>query len=342
MTIRRFIALLAISSICILSCKKKGDDIDTNLSFTGKVSINIPTYVARNEIYSFDIDTLVSLSRSDEQGDKVGYYISNPTTGKRDTIYYDGHILNEAFPDAVYHFKTPSELKSANLMIVGFSKGYYERSSTASFTVVDPRLDGKGSITGFSILPDQKLFVDPRDGHRYYTVEIDGTEWMRTNLTWTGAGVPYCSSKAMSRVYGQFYTWHQAQTACPAGWRLTSDKDWAAVASKYGTLDPKNNNYDNVAASLMEEISFNGTALWDYWPNVKINNASSLSIFPTGYATLGMYGFEFNDNNYYAMFWTSDGSEDEGVYRYICEDKNTLFYGRADKDAFAINVRCVR
>ena len=344
MRFKNILTLLTLSTALIaVSCKDEEKDT-TSLSFTGSIKITLPEYMEKGSVVTFDLDTLVSLSRDDEQGSDVGYYVSNPTTGSRDTIYYDGHILNVDYPDAVYTFTAPEDLKSATLMIVGFSEGYYERSGSAAFVTVDPRLDGTGSITGFSQIPGQGIFVDPRDAARYYTVKIGDVEWMRNNLSWKGSGVSYRNSPAMDKIFGRFYTWDEARTACPEGWRLPDEKDWEALALSFGgSVDKETGNLNDAAAEIMEEISFNGTELWEYWPAVKIDNRSGLSVFPTGYATRSTYGFEFKNDNYYAMFWTADLEQDgSATYRYVCEDKDIIFHGCADGSSFALNVRCVR
>ena len=94
----------------------------------------------------------------------------------------------------------------------------------------------------------------------------------------------------------------------------------------------------------MEDLKFNGETMWEYWPDVKIDNAAKFSAMPVGYATVldGVYDF-FNYGDY-TVFWTSSENEDgdSGIYRYIYVDKNIVFRGTGDKDSFAASVRCVR
>ena len=111
----------------------------------------------------------------------------------------------------------------------------------------------------------------------------------------------------------------------------------------------------------MGNAYFNGTRLWDYWPEVgDITNKSGISMIPAGYAMLGNKNSspkadEFYDYNYpnaifkgfmeYAAFWTADTVESEegmAYYRYIIAKQPDLMIGKADTRSFGASVRCIR
>jgi len=344
MKFHRIIALLlVIAPVLSVSCKKDEEE-EVGEYLSGSIDLVFPSYVTSGYTKQFRIDTMSTLYRGDKLH-KVGYYFTNPTTGKSDTVVFDGGVANPDFPDGVYTFTAPDKLARYSISVTGYSKDYYVKSASVSFVVVDPRLDGKGSITGFELEDDSPLFVDPRDSRRYYTTTVEGKEWFRQNLGWEGAGKAYKDADAMSYIFGRYYTWNEARTACPPGWRLPSDEEWMDLAAAHGgAAAPDSYDIAGAAASLMEDLKFNGETMWEYWPDVKIDNAAKFSAMPVGYATVldGVYDF-FNYGDY-TVFWTSTENEDgdSGIYRYIYVDKNIVFRGTGDKDSFAASVRCVR
>jgi len=344
MKFHSILALLLVAGISLSVSCKKTDEEETDDYLSGSITIEFPTYVTAGTVKSFQIDSMTTLYRDDEASE-IGYYFTNPTTGTSDTVIFDGGVANPDYPGGVYTFTAPSEVGTYSLVVSGFSADYYIRSASASFVVVDPRLDGKGSITGFFLNDESPMYVDSRDVKRYYTTKVGGVEWFRQNLGWQGAGEAYKDADAMSYIFGRYYTWEEAQTACPPGWRLPSDEEWIALAeANGGTLANSSADVDNAAASLMEDLSFNGDTMWEYWPAVKINNAAGFSAMPVGYATVSDGKYKFRDYGNYTLFWTSSQTDDgeRGVYRYIYVDKNTLFRGEGDKTSLAASVRCVR
>lgn len=343
----KFFRLLSILSISILSvfsisCKKEEED-ETKEYLSGSISISFPSYVAPGATKSFKVDTMSTLYRGDDSSTAIGYYFSDPTTGQKDTVIFDGGIPNPDYPGGVFNFKAPKELGQYSLLVYGYSDGYYVSSATASFCVVDPRMDGNGSLKGFSIDVADGVFVDPRDARRYYTTKAAGLEWSRQNLSWNGSGIPYSQAEVMSYILGRYYTWEEAQTACPAGWRLPSDEEWVALAQAGGgSLVAGSYDIDNAAGALMEDITFNDQVMWEYWPAVPKTNTTHFSAIPSGYATLGQSSPSFTGYTFYSAFWTSSEYEGMGIFRYMYVDKNTVYQGRGDKSTLALTVRCVR
>lgn len=340
----RLLSILAVSVLCMasVSCKKEEEE-ETKEYLSGKISISFPSYVSPGTTKSFKIDTMSTLYRGGDEGKAIGYYFSNPTTGQKDTIVFDGGVPNPKYPGGVYTFKAPTKLGQFSLLVYGYSADYYATSATASFYVVDPRMDGKGSIKGFSIFDEDGVFIDTRDARRYYTTKAAGLEWSRQNLSWKGAGIPYASSESMSSILGRFYTWEEAQTACPAGWRLPSDDEFAALAQQAGgTFAAGSYDIENAAGAFMEDMTFNDQTMWEYWPAVRKTNSLRFSAIPSGYATLGQNKPSFTGYSSYSAFWTSSESDDMGIYRYIYVDKNTVFQGKGDRNSLALSVRCVR
>ena len=145
----------------------------------------------------------------------------------------------------------------------------------------------------------------------------------------------------MTPIFGRYYTWEEAQSACPDGWRLPADEDWAAVAEIYGDTSTPGADYEGLAGDLMEDLYFNGTRMWEYWREVDVTNAARLSVMPVGYASVEAGSHEFDAVYEYASFWTADETGGFGVCRYIVTSQDIVYYGNMSKTDFACSVRCV-
>ena len=147
----------------------------------------------------------------------------------------------------------------------------------------------------------------------------------------------------MQYIFGAYYTWEEAQEACPAGWHLPSEQEWVELLKSLGApsdLEPLHNSPSG-AGKLMANAEFNGSRMWDYYRDVTISDIS-ISAIPVGYANVADGKYTFTGLYQYSVFWTSDEYEGKGVYRYIFEQYDNVFVGVADKQSFAASVRCVR
>lgn len=108
-------------------------------------------------------------------------------------------------------------------------------SDDDDITIEDPTLQG--------------TFIDERDGTTYHFVHLAGLDWSVENLAYdlgdTDLSRIYQSSIDYDRQtysaelrakYGMLYSYTGAQQAIPAGWRLPSDADWAALEASNGYL----------------------------------------------------------------------------------------------------------
>lgn len=339
----KFSRLLLLSSVFVAvalsGCKK--DDDDTSLYFNGTIRLPLESYVEAGYSKTFCVDTLINVSLQDGSKEGIGYAYKLPLATKRDTI----KTASGDFKTKNFTVVAPDSLSTFSTVLYAFADGYYENSASSSFTVVSPGLNGKRTtLSGYDIKDTDKTFTDGRDGAEYYYSEQSGLQWMRQNLSWGGSGMTYdcCSSPAVGTIFGRYYTWNQAQTACPEGWRLPTEKEWVDLAASFGCEASEGSDIHGFAGKAMENIYFNRTRMWEYWRDVKIDNAAGLSAAPFGYAMVDEDSFQFAGFGKYAVFWTSSEDDGLGVYRYIFGEKDILFYGTSDKDYFAASVRCVR
>ena len=239
--------------------------------------------------------------------------------------------------DGSWTVSAPVAIGTYSITAGAFAEDYYGSTCEKSFTVVDASLNG--TITGAGYQSDSVKLVDPRDGGVYYLATSGGNVWMQNNLYYSGSGVSYENSPAMDQVVGRLYSWNEAMTACPEGWHLPSDADFAALAeANVG----KGETFTDAAGPLMADAHFNGFKMWTFWPDVKITNKAKFSAMPIGYAIDQEGVRKYVGTNEYATFWTSDENGENGLYRYIFVSKNDIFCSNGDKGSFLASVRCVK
>lgn len=332
MKLYKWLVPAVLMAVSVLAGCKKNDETEYEY-LKGKLSLSMPAYVLPGYTKTFMIDTLMTMSRPD--GGTVGYYFTDPDTGKSDTLVLASGVIDHHY----FTVTVPDKLATQSLRLVAFvgdDSNYYSSTVSAPYTIVRPGVSSDSSISRFQVTASRT--TDTRDSKVYYTTEAGGHVWMRQNLAWEGAGKPYQLCNAMTDVFGRYYTWEEAQTACPDGWRLPADADWTALAE--GAEAGK--DIAGLAGQVMADLYFNETKMWEYWREVKITDGLRISAMPTGYATVAGGDYTFDSLYKYAAFWTSDESGGLGVCRYIYHDKDIVYRGRMSKTDFAAMVRCVK
>ena len=325
MHINRLFLISAIAAFALVSC---GKDEDETLNYlTGVPEFSLPAYGVAGDSFEFTAKGVTA-----DDGSMVKYYwYADPISSKKDSVF-------------TYFVNLPDTLCTVTVYCVGYADGYYSSSSSQSITIVKSDRQN-GSITGLDF--DQArdfTYTDPRDGHEYWCTTVGSTDWFKENLAYKGAGTPLANCEAASDVFGRFYSWDEAMTSCPEGWRLSGLGEWADAASVIlgERPDPKE-RFFSAAGGFMGDLFFNGDKMWEYWPNVKITNQLGLSMLPLGFAVKREKDAEFKSMYDYAAFWTADEKDDrQAYYRYFYDESPDLFMGHSDKASFAANVRCVR
>lgn len=323
-------ALLVAALAILPGCKKENTETKT---LSGYLSVDLPPFMGGGESKTFMIDTLMTLICPD--GETIGYYFRDETTQTNDTLVKaDGTILKH-----YYTYTAPSTKGNAKLTLAGFmgkDSKYSGFSTSYTTTVVFPGLSGSGSITGFD-KDGSWTYRDFRDGRTYYCSIIGDLFWMRQNLAWDEAGVPFEGCGVMTDVFGRYYTWEEAQTACPNGWRLPTDAEVVALQENAAA----SKDIPGLAGKLMADLYFNDTRMWEYWRDVKITDELCFSAIPVGYGTVAEGSYDFQGDFKYAVFWTSDEEDGYGICRYIYQNKDIVYRGRMSKTDFVAPVRCV-
>lgn len=326
------ISCLAFVAFSFVSCKDKDDDSSTKEYLSGNITFDVPSYL-QDGVVVHVVPT--GVYRGEDQADTLlAFSWSDPFTGITDTLRLEGEPAGKS---KEFDLVVPKDtIGSFSLVVNAWADGYYVKTTTLTFIVVNPTL-GTGSLKGYDFLAALSSITDARDNQKYYYNTVAGKDWMIQNLAWDGSGIAYGEAEAMSPIFGRFYTWTEANAACPSGWHLPSSAEFKALAEAGGSTE------DQAAGSMMVDASFNGDKMWEFWPDVKITNTSRFSAIPVGYAVIENDKANFKSVNKYAMFWTSDSIDaDMAVARYIYEDKPVLFGGEFGKESIRASVRCVR
>ncbi len=333
----------------VISCKK--DDEETTLpSLNGSLSFSAPEFIHLKTALK-----MTPKGASHPEGGDLGYYWKvSPVMSTNDTTKYvgDGNSKDSSF---VYAF--PDSAGTYTVYCYAFAPEYTGISATRYVTTVDNRLDG--SLKGCGILPHDPSFTD-EDGNIYYYTAVGSLEWLRQNVCADG-GTPFRKSRIMSDVFGKFYSYEEAMTVCPEGWRLPTEEDWLDLCKALGAPETaeKYSDIPGMAAKLMADAEFNTVTMWEYWKEVgNITGESKLAFIPAGYANLGekadtQVDDEWRDLSYpnasfkgvynYATFWTADAADEEqAYYKYLYVQSSELKTGKADRKHFGASVRCVR
>ena len=333
-------AAFALLVVAAPGCKDDDDDTSTSEYMDGTLTYKVPSYVLPGDV----LEPVPGGVTAD--GNDIGYYWTvSPVMTDKDTTR---HIGDPSGVTGKLTFTVPDTLCTLTFTCTAFaSSGYYTSSASYYSTIVDPAF-GK-TITEDDVFPDLDRVEDSRDGKKYYYRKIGNLDWFVRNVSYTGSGISFYDSPAMDDVYGRYYSWSEAQTVCPEGWRLPSDNDWYELMKVAGyDGDEPAETYAGIAGNLMVNAKFNGDRMWEYWPAVKITNSTGFGAMPTGYGMSAATGNTFYGNLDYAVYWTAgeftpEGSDEpQGVYRMIYVEKPDVMGGSAHKTGFAASVRCVR
>ena len=326
------VAALAAGLMITFSCKKDNGTVTANY-LEGSVRFTLPAYVAAGDVLSV---TPSGISHPD--GDPFGYYWTVATLKTaRDTSKYalpdggDGHF-SYTVPDTIGRF---------SVTVTAFAEDYYPSSGSVSFVILHP----ENSLTETGIEEADPRFTDARDGARYAYVHIGGLDWMRENLRYAGAGGSYDGCEAADPVFGRYYSYEQAQTACPDGWRLPTDAEWAALVSEAaGTAVAAGDAFPTGSGSLMSKGLLNTEKMWEYWPEVSITDAVGFCALPVGYGSFReTAGSSYEPYGSFAAFWTADAAEaGRAYYRYFNVRRPEVYLGSGDTQSLALSVRCVK
>jgi len=188
--------------------------------------------------------------------------------------------------------------------------------------------------TAFLLSACSESFTDSRDGQSYDVVKIGGLTWMAENLNFETAGCfcPDGDSRNCKRL-GRLYTWVDAKTVCPEGWRLPTSADFAQILAQ--SLDGNPGAVSNKVGAKLKSR--------DGW--FKKGNGSDdfgFNALPAGYR--GADG-KFDGIGGYAYFWSAtedpENRESNAFYLFLSFSSDAASLNAFAKEDYR-SVRCVR
>ena len=167
-------------------------------------------------------------------------------------------------------------------------------------------------------------FLDSRDSQIYSWVKIGGQIWMEKNLNFATESGSWCynNQEANCVKFGRLYSWNAARTACPEGWHLSTDGEWASLDAALGMY----------AGTKLKSGS-------GWQDNGGGSGSGGFNALPGGdrnqYGTFTHIGSE-------AYFWTASQPDATGAYgRFVTYNSYDIGRGIWDKQG-GNSVRCVK
>ena len=192
------------------------------------------------------------------------------------------------------------------------------------------------AVAAFSLLlaSCSESFTDSRDGQSYGVVKIGEQTWMAENLNFETAGsfCPEGDSRNCKRL-GRLYSWAEARSVCPDGWRLPTKEDFEALVAATS---------ENAAQSSSQSRAGLALKSSDGWFK-KGNGSDALGFraLPAGYR--GADG-KFDGIGGYAYFWSvtedSENRESNAFYLFLSFSSDAASINAFAKEDYR-SVRCV-
>jgi len=310
---------LAAFLVVASSCKKEEDE--TKPYMLGNVTSDFPSYV--------QLGTTVTAKA-------WGVTYPEEVTWK----WYASSMTEDTLTCNPVTVTVPDSLGQFGIYFGAYKLDYYASTSTALFNTIDTA----GTDTFYGPKRSSTTFRDNRDGFVYDIITVGDYQWFAQNLAWAGAGVPYKNSKILDKFFGRFYTWEEATTACPEGWRLPNNDEWTNLACAI-TGQPltfgDEESWIGVGEALTVKAYFIDEPMWEYWPDNEHTNTVGWNGIPMGYYLKNSDAFV--NFGLYCFFWSaSEASADKAYYRYVFEQTDTMPYASSNRNDLSLSVRCVR
>lgn len=213
----------------------------------------------------------------------------------------------------VYSYLKPSKNAKSGSFEITFFKQEIPDETIVDVAIEPCRIDGEDACLYDS-------FTDERDGQTYKTVLVGNMLWMAENLRYENGGSCYNGSSAMCDKYGRLYTWENAESSCPIGWRLPTKNDVESLMSSVGGID--------IAGAKLMAL--------EGWVNNNGTDEYGLAMLPGGFGA----DDEFAAEGERAFFWTSTGFNSSVAYSLVLLGEDDAYMNLSDKN-LGYSIRCV-
>lgn len=185
----------------------------------------------------------------------------------------------------------------------------------------------------FLLMSCSESFTDPRDGQSYDVVKIGNLSWMAENLNFETAGsfCPEGDSRNCKRL-GRLYSWAEAKTVCPEGWRLPTNEDFAQILAQ---------SHDGEPGAVSNEVGAKLKSRNGWFKKGNGTDEFGFNALPAGYRSADG---KFDGIGGYAYFWSatedSENPESNAYYLFLSFSSDAASLNSFAKEDYR-SVRCV-
>jgi len=180
------------------------------------------------------------------------------------------------------------------------------------------------------------FFTDERDGQIYPWKKIGYYTWMTQNLNYDG--VKSYSIHSDSALFGRLYGFREALMACPDGWHLSTDSEWAQLELTLGMSHHElyGPHFSRASGTVGKKLFAEGA-----WNNnsAHLDSLSGFDLLPAGFYWPARDSVRAK--GYGTVLWTSStGKVRNPIYRELQSEGYVVRRHTSRNQAFSI--RCVR
>lgn len=196
----------------------------------------------------------------------------------------------------------------------------------------------------FLLMSCSESFTDSRDGQSYDVVKIGDLTWMAENLNFetVGSFCPEGDSRNCKRL-GRLYSWAEAKTVCPEGWRLPTNEDFAQVLAQ---------SHDGDSGAVSNKVGAKLKSRDGWFKKGNGTDDFGFNALPAGYRGAvskaddgAVAGGKFNGIGGYAYFWSAtedpENPESNAFYLFLSFSSDAASLNSFAKEDYR-SVRCVR
>ena len=189
-------------------------------------------------------------------------------------------------------------------------------------------------------------YVDARDNQPYKTITIGEQTWIAENMNYKTANSLCYTDSTLGEVcdiYGQLYTWEDAQNACPAGYHLPDNSEWNTLITYVES--ERAGTKAGISLKAVETFQENTTTQAGPGGAAGIGGTAQKSTVGDDYYGMSILGAgyakdtEFVNLAQRARYWISEKNLRDFAYNSENAGNRAL---NGEKEIYSVSVRCLK